>query len=129
MSTGTNKQYLRHPDRFFIGGEWVEPSFTSRIDVRDSATEEVFLSVAEARVEDVDRAVASARKAFDQGPWPRMTHAERAVWLNRIADAWVKRAFSALASVPHPTAICSTAWRGSARAPRRISASRTTRPA
>ena len=46
--------------------------------VRDSATEEVFLSVAEAQVEDVDRAVAAAREAFDHGPWPRMTHKERA---------------------------------------------------
>jgi acyl-CoA reductase-like NAD-dependent aldehyde dehydrogenase len=85
-------QHIRHPGRFFIGGAWVEPSSRSRIDVRDSATEEVFLSVAEAQVEDVDQAVAAARKAFDDGPWPRMTHAERAVWLNRMADAWTKRA-------------------------------------
>jgi aldehyde dehydrogenase (NAD+) len=93
MSTAaaTPKQYIRHADRFFIGGEWVQPSSTSRIDVRDSATEEVFLSVAEAQVEDVDRAVAAARKAFDRGPWPRMTHQERAVWLNKIADAWMTR--------------------------------------
>ena len=74
MPTGAPKQYIRHPDRFFIGGEWVEPSSTARIDVRDSATEEVFLSVAEAQVEDVDRAVAAARKAFDHGPWPRLSH-------------------------------------------------------
>jgi acyl-CoA reductase-like NAD-dependent aldehyde dehydrogenase len=92
MSMSAAPQHVRHPDRFFIGGEWVEPSSRSRIDVRDSATEEVFLSVAEAQVEDVDRAVAAARKAFDDGPWPRMTHAERAGWLNRIADAWKQRA-------------------------------------
>ncbi len=79
---------LRHPDRFFIGGKWIEPSSTARIDVRDSTSEEVFLSVAEAQVEDVDRAVAAAREAFDRGPWPRMSHRERAVWLNKIADAW-----------------------------------------
>jgi acyl-CoA reductase-like NAD-dependent aldehyde dehydrogenase len=91
MSTGTDKQYLRHADRFFIGGEWVKPSSNCRIDVRDSASEEVFLSVAEAQVEDIDRAVAAARKAFDHGPWPRMTHKERAVWLEKIADAWEKR--------------------------------------
>jgi aldehyde dehydrogenase (NAD+) len=92
MSASTDhQQHIHHADRFFIGGEWVEPSSSSRIDVRDSATEEVFLSVAEAQVEDVDRAVAAARKAFDDGPWPRMTHKERAVWLNKIADAWTKR--------------------------------------
>ena len=92
MSTHADQQHVRHADRFFIGGEWVKPSSSSRIDVRDSATEEVFLSVAEAQVEDIDRAVAAARQAFDDGPWPRMTHQERAVWLNKIADAWMKRA-------------------------------------
>src|SRR5215471_8524289 len=92
MSTATTQQHIRHPDRFFIGGEWVKPSSSSRIDVRDSATEEVFLSVAEAQVEDVDRAVAAARNAFDRGPWPRMSHKERAAWLEKIADAWMSRA-------------------------------------
>ena len=85
-------QHVRHPDRFFIGGAWVEPCSRARIDVRDSATEEVFLSVAEAQVEDVDRAVAAARQAFDRGPWPRMSHHERAGWLNRIGDVWKTRA-------------------------------------
>lgn len=86
MSTRPVTARLRHPDRFFLGGEWVEPSSRARIDVHDSATEEVFLSVAEAQVEDVDRAVAAARTAFDDGPWPRLAHAERAEWLGRIAD-------------------------------------------
>ena len=92
MSMDPAQSHIRHPDRFFIGGEWVTPSSTARIDVRDSATEEVFLSVAEAQVEDVDRVVAAARKAFDDGPWPRMTHKERAGWLGKIADGWTKRA-------------------------------------
>ncbi len=91
MDEVAGNQYLRHPDRFFIGGRWVEPSSTARIDVRDSATEEVFLSVAEAQVEDVDRAVAAAREAFDTGPWPRMAPCDRAAWLHKIADAWAER--------------------------------------
>jgi aldehyde dehydrogenase (NAD+) len=82
---------LRHPDHFFIGGRWVKPSAKGSIDVRDSSTEEVFLTVAEAQAEDVDRAVAAARTAFDSGPWPRLSHAERADWLTRLADAWEKR--------------------------------------
>ena len=86
------QQHVRHPDRFFIGGEWVAPSSNAKIHVRDSATEEVFLSIAEAQAEDVDRAVAAARKAFDDGPWPRMSHKERAGWLLEIAEAWGKRA-------------------------------------
>lgn len=40
---------IRFPDRFFIGNEWVAPSTGARIDVIDSATEEVFLTVPEAQ--------------------------------------------------------------------------------
>jgi acyl-CoA reductase-like NAD-dependent aldehyde dehydrogenase len=88
----TPKTKLRHPDRLFIGGEWVEPSSSARIDVIDSATEEAFLTVPEAQAEDVERAVAAAREAFDNGPWPRMTPKERAAYLERIADKLVERA-------------------------------------
>jgi acyl-CoA reductase-like NAD-dependent aldehyde dehydrogenase len=56
------------------------------IEVSDSATEEVFLRVAEAQEADVSRAVGAARVAFDTGPWPRMTHSERAEFLRGIAD-------------------------------------------
>ena len=70
---------LKHPDRFFIGGGWVQPSSSALLDVLDSHSEEVFLSVAEAQAPDMDRAVTAAREAFDTGPWPRMSHLERAV--------------------------------------------------
>lgn len=76
---------VRHPDKFFIGGKWTEPSSAARIEVKDSATEELFLSVAEAKEADVDRAVAAAREAFDKGPWPRMSHAERAGYMRAMA--------------------------------------------
>jgi aldehyde dehydrogenase (NAD+) len=76
---------LRHADRFFIGGEWVAPSSGSTIDVIDSSTEQVYFRVPEAQPADMDRAVAAARTAFDEGPWPRMSHAERAVFLTGIA--------------------------------------------
>jgi aldehyde dehydrogenase (NAD+) len=82
---------IRHPNRFFIGGEWVMPSGSTTIDVRDSASEEVFLTVAAAQREDVESAVSAARRAFDAGAWPRMSPAERAEWLIKIADAWTKR--------------------------------------
>jgi aldehyde dehydrogenase (NAD+) len=76
---------LRKADRFFIGGEWVKPSSGAMIDVIDSATEELFFSVAEAEQADMSRAVAAARLAFDEGPWPRMSHAQRAEYLRAIA--------------------------------------------
>ncbi len=83
---------LRHADRFFIGGEWVAPSSDARIDVIDSGTEEVFLSVAEARAEDISRAAAAAKEAFDHGPWPRMTHVQRADYLRAIGVSLRERA-------------------------------------
>ncbi len=65
-------------ERLFIGGTWVPPSSSATIDVISPHTEEVIARVPEAREADVERAVAAAREAFDQGPWPRMTPAERA---------------------------------------------------
>jgi aldehyde dehydrogenase (NAD+) len=77
---------LAHPDRFYIGGEWVEPSSTAVIDVIQPATEELVVQVAEAQGPDIARAVTAAREAFDEGPWPRLTHVERATYLRAIAD-------------------------------------------
>jgi aldehyde dehydrogenase (NAD+) len=82
---------LRHLDRFFIGGEWVAPSSDSTITVTDSATEESFFTVAEAQAADIDRAVSAAKEAFDLGPWPRMSHTERAGYLRAIATALRRR--------------------------------------
>jgi aldehyde dehydrogenase (NAD+) len=82
---------IKHPDRFFIDGSWAIPSSQSKIDVINSGTEELFVSVAEAQAPDVERAVAAARAAFDRGPWPRMKHAERAKYLNAIASELEKR--------------------------------------
>ncbi|MBB4787032.1 aldehyde dehydrogenase [Streptomyces rapamycinicus] len=71
-------------DRFFIGGQWVVPSSGAVIDVIDSATEELYFRVAQAQAADMSRAVAAAREAFDEGPWPRLTAAERAGYLRAI---------------------------------------------
>jgi acyl-CoA reductase-like NAD-dependent aldehyde dehydrogenase len=75
---------VAHPDRFFIGGDWVAPSSTATIDVIDSANEEVFLTVAEAQADDMERAIAAARTAFDNGPWPFLSHRERADHLRAL---------------------------------------------
>ncbi len=83
---------LRHADRFFIGGEWVTPSSDATIDVIDSDTEEVYFSVPEAQAADIERAVTAARTAFDQGPWPAMTHVDRAEFLRGIGDGLRRRA-------------------------------------
>jgi aldehyde dehydrogenase (NAD+) len=80
-----------HGDRFFIGGEWVEPSSDATVDVIDSGTEEVYYSVATAAPADMTRAVAAARQAFDDGPWARLTHAQRAEYINALGAAVAER--------------------------------------
>jgi aldehyde dehydrogenase (NAD+) len=83
---------IQHPDRLFIGGKWTKPSTAAKFDVFNSATEELFVSVAEAQAADMSAAVAAARHAFDHGPWPRMTHAERAGYMKAIAAEIALRA-------------------------------------
>jgi acyl-CoA reductase-like NAD-dependent aldehyde dehydrogenase len=88
----TRETPVRYPDRFYIGGEWATPSSGDRIDVVQPATEDVWAQVAAARKADVYRAVAAAREAFDRGPWPRMSHQERAGYLRAIAAGLRARA-------------------------------------
>jgi aldehyde dehydrogenase (NAD+) len=80
-----------HTDRLFIGGRWVAPSSSSVIRVLDSHTEAVYLTVAEAKAADIDQAVATARAAFDAGPWPHLTHAERAGYLRALGEEVLRR--------------------------------------
>jgi aldehyde dehydrogenase (NAD+) len=80
------------PNRLFVGGQWVEPSTGAELVVVNPSTEENLLCVAEAEADDVAGAVAAAREAFDRGPWPRMSHGERAGYLRAIADELDRRA-------------------------------------
>jgi aldehyde dehydrogenase (NAD+) len=73
----TQTAYKTEYDKLFIGGKWVEPSTADVIEVRSPATGEYVGKVPLAAAADVDAAVAAARKAFDEGPWPRMTPQER----------------------------------------------------
>jgi aldehyde dehydrogenase (NAD+) len=85
------KAPIRHADRFFIGGQWVQPSSDATIKVIDSGTEELYFSVAEAQAADISRAVEAARQAFDAGPWPQLSHAERAGYLRAIGAELSRR--------------------------------------
>ncbi|MFJ7154525.1 aldehyde dehydrogenase [Streptomyces sp. NPDC101118] len=73
--------------KLFIGGEWADPLGSGTIEVVSPHTEQVIGRVPHASTADVDRAVAVARKAFDEGPWPRMTLGERIAVVTRIKDA------------------------------------------
>ena len=84
MPTATNVKIA--PGRLLIGGEWVEGA--KKFDTINPATEEVLAQVAEASAADVDRAVAAARKAFEDrsGPWRKMSASERGRLIWRLAD-------------------------------------------
>lgn len=82
---------VERPHQFFIGGRWVDPSSDAQFLVRDSASEEPFLSFAMANPDDIGRAIAAAREAFDKGPWTRMSHVERAGYLKAIAAGFMRR--------------------------------------
>jgi aldehyde dehydrogenase (NAD+) len=78
-------------DSFFIDGAWRKADTDDFFEVVSPSTEEVIGRVPAASTADIDAAVAAARKAFDEGPWPRMTPAERADHLSAIALAIEKR--------------------------------------
>ncbi|TMR25472.1 aldehyde dehydrogenase [Nonomuraea turkmeniaca] len=82
---------MRQHDTLFIGGEWVAPAGTGIIDVVSPHTEEVVGRVPEGTAADMERAVAAARETFDHGPWPRMTFAERAEVIGRLAAIYNER--------------------------------------
>ena len=99
MTTTIPAVPLRSPDRFYIDGDWVKPSSDSAFDVIDSHSEELYFRVAEAQPADMDLAIGAARRAFDHGPWPRLTHAERAGYLRAMADRAGARAPTTTAQI------------------------------
>lgn len=77
---------IQHPDKLFIGGEWVAATSGREIEIVSPNSEEVVARVAEAGNADMDRAVAAARHAMDHGPWPTTPPAERAARLMKMAE-------------------------------------------
>lgn len=76
---------VKHPRSLFIDGSWVTPAGTGTLPVISPVTEATIATYAEANPQDVDRAVAAAREAFDHGPWPRLLPQERAQALRKVA--------------------------------------------
>ena len=91
-ASGHSDVPLKSPGKFFIDGEWTTPSGDRQIEVISPATENVYVRVAAAEEADMNRAVAAARVAFDRGPWPRMSHVERAEYLLAMGEELAKRA-------------------------------------
>lgn len=76
---------------FYIDGEWRPAKSDRTFDIISPRSEKRIGRVPAASQADIDDAVAAARKAFDEGPWPKMSPAERAEYLNRIAVGIEKR--------------------------------------
>lgn len=72
--------------RLFIDGAFVEAEAKQTFDVIDPTSEEVVASVSKAAAEDLDRAVAAARRAFDDGNWSGMLPFDRGRILDAVAD-------------------------------------------
>jgi aldehyde dehydrogenase (NAD+) len=78
-------------DAFFIDGEWAVPAGSALLEVVSPHTEEVVATVPEGTVADIDAAVAAARRAFDEGPWARMSPEERIEVLQAFSGLYAGR--------------------------------------
>lgn len=83
---------LRKTDGLYIDAEWVEPIGEKSDSIMNPATEEIIGHAPVGTAREVVWAIEAARRAFDSGPWPRMTSAARAEKLQALHDAIMHRA-------------------------------------
>lgn len=86
-----NSDHRRY-DELFIGGRWRKPANPQQLDVISPHSEEPIGHVQVAGPEDVEAAVDAARRAFDHGPWPRMSHADRMAKVEELAAIYAGHA-------------------------------------
>jgi len=84
MPAGVRADVRNYP--MYVNGEWVESKTEKTFPVYDPATEEVIARVPDAQPDDVNRAVAAAKAAFEEGPWSSSTAQERGRVLFRLAE-------------------------------------------
>jgi phenylacetaldehyde dehydrogenase len=84
--------WLARPKHNLIGGKWVAASSGKRFDVFNPADGSVIARAPDSDKEDINRAVAAARRAFESGPWRRMSPSERGKLLWRIGDLILQHA-------------------------------------
>jgi phenylacetaldehyde dehydrogenase len=92
MATSTEQvhpnvqDFVSHTRKMLINGQWVNAQSGKTFPTYDPATGEVLARVAEGDKADIDLAVRAARKAFEQGPWRKMTSSDRGKLIWRLAD-------------------------------------------
>src|SRR5438477_6448164 len=84
--SGRTADFVQKNHRLLIDGKFVAAAAGRTFPVYNPATGDVITHVPEAEAEDVDRAVRAARRAFDEGPWPRMSPSERGRTLWKLGD-------------------------------------------
>jgi aldehyde dehydrogenase (NAD+) len=89
MSNTRREHIMVDHSKFYIDGQWVTPKGTQTLDVIDPATEEAFGSIVLGNAEDVNAAVAAARRAFDS--YSQSTREERIALLEKIIAAYQRR--------------------------------------
>jgi acyl-CoA reductase-like NAD-dependent aldehyde dehydrogenase len=99
-------------DKLYIGGKWVAPVEGGLLEVRSPHDRSLVGLAAEATSADVDRAVSAARKAFDDGTWPRMTPQDRQTVVARFNELHAARAeeLAALITSENGSASWFTRW-------------------
>ncbi|WP_313799323.1 aldehyde dehydrogenase family protein [Cytobacillus sp.] len=80
------EKFLSGKKHLYINGEFVESKSQKTFETYNPATGEVLANVFEAGPEDIDLAVKAARKAFDEGPWSKMSAAKRSRLMYKLAD-------------------------------------------
>ena len=88
----TVEQFTATPRQLFINGQWADAVSGKTFETPNPATGTTLARIAEGDSEDINRAVAAARKAFDEGPWGRMSPSERGRIIWRIGDLILEHA-------------------------------------
>ena len=91
MTTTIDSRPVHAADAIYAGGRWVPAITSARITVQNPYDLSTVGSAPDGSAEDVDVAVRAAREAFDRGPWPRLSPAERADWMEKLADELERR--------------------------------------
>ncbi len=91
VSPEVNK-FISGSRKLLIDGQWVDAASGKTFPVYNPATGEVMANVAEGDKEDINRAVQAARRAFESGPWAKMSPSERGQLIYRLADLIEKNA-------------------------------------
>ncbi len=86
------REWLGKPKHNLIGGKWVPAASRKTFDVFNPAEGSVMTRVPDSDKEDINRAVTAARRAFDSGPWRRLTSSERGKLIWRLGDLILENA-------------------------------------